>query len=360
MTSRMAGLVAVLACAGVGRGVGLAAAQAPETPSAIEHIAPSAGDEFLACAGRLLGGPVLVAAGPAGTDASWLVSPPACPGTADELKHALRAVNVNVATADEWIYLHRAPQLATTAGPLGLASALAPSVHVQMNVKDWGVEGRRRLSGPELASIGIGLRLHARTPLVRHVTAGPDGAAGHVVPLQIFAEAVRLGEREPESIVATYGQGLGLARLVVGRLVDGEFVPAWDSPLLSLDRLGYYDLDGDGVDEIVVRGRKGDEGWTFTAFTAHGFELTRQPDAEPWTEEMRGVSCETSGGFSCPITGAAGSPVQFEPRPDGKIDLLAGDWRVSHIGSRLETIRFTLQRGVYVNLARRRGPRWPR
>jgi hypothetical protein len=75
---------------------------------------------------------------------------------------------------------------------------------------------------------------------------------------------------------------------------------------------------------------------------------------------MRGVSCDADGGFACPITGADAGPVQFETRADGKIDLLAGDWRVSRVGSRLQTIRFTLQRGFYVDVSRRPGPRWPR
>ena len=91
----------------------------------------------------------------------------------------------------------------------------------------------------------------------------------------------------------------------------------WDSPLLKalFWGLGYEDLDGDGVKEIVFRSDLSKEGRFYSIFDTAGHELSRQKvcerDSLDMYDEATGV---------CAIL-CRGLDIQ-SPGRDGKRDLL--------------------------------------
>src|SRR6185503_835063 len=128
---------------------------------------------------------------------------------------------------------------------------------VDVTVASWMGDGHRELSADELSRVAAAVRRLARPPLVADAPLGLErGKPRDTIPLQIFVDVFKSTPAAPESVVAMYGQGRGLARLVYGELRDGRYVPLWDSPLFNaaLADYSYHDFDNDGVPEIVLRG----------------------------------------------------------------------------------------------------------
>jgi hypothetical protein len=106
-----------------------------------------------------------------------------------------------------------------------------------------------------------------------------------------------------ESVVGVLRQPNGPGRLIVGRRSRDGFTISWDSPLLNTSGLavGFEDVDGDGVREILVRSSccgLRPSGEALVIFSVEGDELTRQSDCV-----LDGIQVDEASSAACPVVG---------------------------------------------------------
>jgi hypothetical protein len=198
------------------------------------------------------------------------------------------------------------------------------------------INGSRKLTNQERTAVAAVILDQARsTPLLPPTKPDPGSETATLHQLLIL-DAHRLNPTT-ESVIAILGQQLGDKRVIYGELRDGKYQILWDSPLLpgGIPGLGYRDVDGDGTEEISLRGSlPGQRSYdTLVIFDKLGNELTKQSQD---CEFARGG--DTSG-TACPIVAYSWT---FEESQNGRFEILArSDDGIERY--RLVARRFTLQ-----------------
>jgi hypothetical protein len=185
---------------------------------------------------------------------------------------------------------------------------------------------RRTLTTVELEAAGKWILQNIPMPPISLPAYCPDcGDPLHtaVINLQIVLEGVKLSRDDPERIIGRIS-GNETSRILVGRLVKGQFSLEWISPLLEPGGqvLIFRDVDADGVGEIwslsSYRG-VGDKVWELSIFSLQGRELTRDAGECDWAVTS---SLPTSPlAAACPIVGLPA--IDHFVGKDGKVKIEA-------------------------------------
>ena len=346
MATRTALLLAALARLSLASAGCAADAQRASEPAIVHHDSWVL-DRFAECAGRIWSKQVLLSA-----EIPPLSNDDACPMSSPDLERVLTRTQLKAVPSGDWVFVYPSDWHTRTLLPREVFPNPTWTVpKVELRVARWMFDGRRELSADELNRLASDVRRAARAPLIADAPLGlEDGKARDTIRIQLYVDVFSSTASPSESVVAMYGQGRGLARLIYGEIRDGRYVPLWDSPLFNAALVGYsyYDFDNDGIPEIVLRGRLDRDGWLFTAFNLRGDEITRQPYCEPWYRSMGTRGSYSGGGFVCPITGHIDGEIEYQRRADGKTDLVGNVWSSTPKGPRRGPVRFTLVDGRYV------------
>jgi hypothetical protein len=335
---RWSGAVAGSLVTGLLVSAALAASARPQDDT-FRRIQVSKADEVLLCERERLGRPVI-------PSPLWTMSVEDVPCTDEAtFRKALRSRGIEPFDAGDFFYLVSRRFLS---GPGALFEVRWKRVRIEPKFSNWGsLEGSRTLSSDELQTIGLKILAIARTvPLAFPYNAGPDGETA-VIPLNVRVDA-HSWPSGAESVVSIIGGDT--ARLVYGEMRDGHYVALWESPLFRAMRLGlgYEDVTGDGVPEILLQSACCGgtlAGWSVTIFTTEGDELSRQENCTP------DIPWPSPTGAACPITALS---IRLDEATKGARDLLvtgvsdpeAPDWET-------RTYRYTLVNKRYV----RAGPK---
>ncbi|HEV8394108.1 MAG TPA: hypothetical protein VGQ37_07530 [Vicinamibacterales bacterium] len=273
----------------------------------------------------------------------------ACPRSSAELAGLLGRRALKAVPAGDWMFVYPSAWHTRTLLPREIfANPMWTEPKLDFRVSSLMIDGHREIASDELTSIAAAVRLAARPPLVDPAPLGTEGGKPvDTIRLGVSVDIFRSRASTDESVVAAYQHG-ALARIVYGELREGRYVPLWDSPLFSASLIDYYDLDDDGVPEITLRGRLGQDGWLFTAFNLRGDEMTRQSYCEPWHHSMGTRASYSRGGFVCPITGHRDGDIEYVEGPNGTVDLEGNVWSQTPKGLQRGPVRFRLVNGRYV------------
>jgi len=218
---------------------------------------------------------------------------------------------------------------------------------IHLKVRQRQSTGSRRLTEPELEGIADAILRDTRgVEVLWTIGNSPEAdcmTTTEEIHVQLEVEARRLGKAGPESVIAALRASpcdddsdqrqmyfTNVTRLIYGEIKNGSYEMKWDSPLLYApnDWISYKDLNGDGVDEIVVWPPNGDEikqsnvmdEYVYqggaVAFDREGNELTRGK----WCSHYR----RNSGDRACPILA---KKVELVPAKNGgRFDLVTTGW----------------------------------
>lgn len=313
----------------------------------IEHVGLSRTDRFLLCSRGLLGKPVyrdsVMFRGP-----GQEIDIP-CGTSREALVEELRGSRTD--RDPEEIHIVDLPDAVFLVPFRVWVRTTWKKLLIGTEVKNWdGVPDSRNLSPDEQAAIsGVILSEARTTPLVAPSMPGSDGETA-AIEVRLWLDAHRLaGATGVEAVIGILGEPNGSGRLIYGELRKGRYECLWDSPLFDAYSLqiGYRDMDGDGIQEILLSSQRVSLSThtptrtMLTIFDRQGHELTRQ---EGCVSELR--SGYTEEGGACPIEAES---IEFDPRPDGKRDILVS----GRIGdppevSSEKVFRYSLVNGRYV------------
>jgi hypothetical protein len=312
----------------------------PQASPQVEHTGFADVDRYLLCIRTILGKPVYR------DPASFLrQSGFRCPASREELVKDL-TTREEVLAEDEKLAFIFPRRLLRNLGPEGPTVAWKRLELVPEPRNFRGIPGTRELSTVELQQIGQKTLAQVRpTPVVAHARPDADGVVR--VEYQLRLTAARLGQTAAESIVGILGQPNGAGRVVYGELRNGSYTVRWDSPVINalMFEMGFEDMDGDGVKDILLVSRWGRNG-DFTMLSileTEGRELTRQKTCvfdNLWSYEDDGVVC--------PIV--AREIIIDDPRaPTGTRDLLVNQ---SDAQTDPGVFRYALRGGRYVEIGK--------
>jgi hypothetical protein len=297
----------------------------------IEHLGMWTTDRALVCAGKLFEKPVVR------SHQTYFLDEFPCPDSKQGFIDILNQKLLVSFESDDFVYLMPSQDW--------VRDTKWRRLRLVSRVKNWETfPGSRNLPTEEQEQIRKVIFKVARTaPVAPPWEAGPDGDTAMVENV-LCLDVHRLSP-EKESVIAIWGQESNVRRLVYGELSTKGYAPKWDSPLFDglFLELGYKDMDGDGVKEILLWSDLLPSAKLLTVFDRNGRELTRQAKCE-----IPGlVGYDQSSGV-CPIVG--GSMHIDDPQPDGKRDLLVEEW-IGAVGTPEFDVaqRFRLVDGRYVH-----------
>jgi len=280
-------------------------------------------DKQLACMGSVLGKPVLTEFG-ARTGLGRSLSEVRCalPVKAERLREDLRCLGLSILDAGDWYVLLESSRLEprTPSNVLGgfRWRRLVVREKVGLSRPSEQEAGSRRLPPDQLQALGREMLRAMRpvsVPLMpelvqeekwpEYAVASPDGVTT-IRELYLDLDVQRLDPQGPELVIGllrTTSRGFQ-GRLGVAEVPGEKLRLMWDSPVNSAfwQRVGYDDLNGDGIREIVLLAddpnRKVPYMKYLTAFDKDGNELTRQEECWPAM-----VLWDTPEGSACPLVG---------------------------------------------------------
>ncbi len=277
--------------------MGCALAVAPQIVqrgNEVRHPSRTPADDFLGCTARISGVPVL--ADP-GAFRILNLTRPACPNAKEDLEEVLKtnglawfrytAANYIVPVRDFAPAPFRPPRLSWR--------------EVDVTVTSVFIDSGREVSELERQTIVAPiLRLTRGAPITAPARGNAEGVAKLDYQIRLYEAPLARGSAP--AVIAIVGGLNDVGRLVYGERGLGGYRPLWDSPLFSswMLRLGFSDLDGDDIPEILLSAAAGINGefTTLVAFDRQGNEMTRQ--VECVSEIAPGLIDQ---GIACPITG---------------------------------------------------------
>ncbi len=311
----------------------LLALTAPGTADAIEHLGFSKEDRFIECASSVLGKRVLAA-----EEGTWpTIDTVPCPASKQSLIDGLASLKYTVVDCGAWVHL--VPAYLRDRSSIG-PRAVWERLRVSTKVTEWGSEGSRPLSQSERDQIVRAVVEQARPPVVFTPRGRVNNEAVDTIYLSLSLDIRTLGRGRKESVIAVWGHHL--CRLVYGEIDKGVYHPLWDSPLFLAEfaKIGYLDVDADGVEEVVLESRSGRDGLEWVIFNVKGQEMSRQAPCK--SSLVRSASSNI--GITCPISGSRDPGINWKQRSNGNWDLIVRDWD----GRRWGPIRYRLVNGRYV------------
>jgi hypothetical protein len=307
----------------------LAAIVAPDV-APVRHLGISKSETIQLCAGQAFGRPVVLS-----YFAPLLTQEIPCSTPPEELADILRRSGFAVFQSAEWVYL------------IPLGHAVGPNRTIEWDrfeikpmTGNLGAAAiTTALKDTELQELWRLVRSSVRMVPVTVSFAGKTG----VGEITLDASLVKLSGTL-ELVVGVARQANSPGRVIVGRRSSDGFTIAWDSPLLNTSNLavGFEDVDGDGVREILVRFSCCDlrpSGEALVIFSADGDELTRQNDCV-----LDGIRVEEQSSASCPVVG---TNLRLESGPDST-KAIAG-YSLATDASRAHPVRYVLKNRRFVS-----------
>jgi hypothetical protein len=308
---------------------------APPLPAA-EHVGLGSTDKFLQCVAKVFGKRAWTTAWKnPGEDV-------VCPVPKGVLIKDLKEKGFSVVEEKSFVLLVPSGMMPGGGGYVSFRTAHF-NIETQVAAFEPRVSGSRSLNTAEMdAAAKVILRESRPVPIAPVDLGEPGGVVKVRILLQLDAHRLK---PDVESVIGILGEPRGDKRIIYGELRAGRYHMLWDSPLVGGGDfgLGYQDLDGDGVQEILASARAYTDGTALAVFSAEGRELTRQE----CPADMGG----DASGSACPIVGRE---VTFESLPGGRRDILAVPYR-SDGGIRPD--RYILTGGRYVLQPFRSRPR---
>jgi hypothetical protein len=270
---------------------------------AVERIGLlSRNDHLRFCIQQVLGRPLLKEVGKLDSSAK-------CPAPRAAVIDNLQKAGWTIFETDEWVYLMPTAILHPTTQRSDSERVQWRQLRIVPRLKNWdGIPGSRALTDVEQRQISREIYWNARLPDLsapRQLSSpwgdrSPDEKT-LLLPFDVMFDVHRLRPTNVESVVTILsGGGPGGSRLVYGEISDRRYEVKWDSRMFYQRRMqmGYRDVTGDGVKEILlqsVMGNGADEFYAFTIFDSRGNELTRQPYCEqeglPYMYGENGTVC---------------------------------------------------------------------
>jgi hypothetical protein len=220
-------------------------------------------------------------------------------------------------------------------------------LQILFNVRGIQQEGSRKIPEDELQNVASAILQETRgVEVLWAIGNSPEAdclTMKEQIRVELEVEVRSLGKDGPEAVIAALRtspceneselNGMyfsDVTRLIYGEINNGNYEMKWDSPLLFApdDWITFRDLNGDGIDEIVVWPPNGDaiKQWNeeddyayfagLVAFDRMGNELTR------------GKFCSQYMAYSeeraCPIMA---NKVEFDPAKRGRsLDIVTTGW----------------------------------
>lgn len=321
----------------------------------VERLGLSQYDEVLLCARQAFGKPVI------GFDGWPRIADVKCATTAGEMREAFTAKGLRVLELRDWVYLVPEDRF----HPEALKSPVPEPfswkrLEIVRRLERFRLNpGSRHLTPEEertasagvfgqirMVPKGIGAAADQRDI---YGPASPDGETA-VMEMALWLDAHRLASSLPEAIVAFLARGTygGYGRLAYGEIRDGRYEMLWDSPLFYAANLslGYSDVDGDGVDDILVSNWYGNgRAEALSIFSRTGVELTRRNPCDEFVLKP-GMESRYGGqeAATCPVVG---TEIEIAAPVNGRKDLLVQGYGASEP----QTLRYRLQGGHYMKVA---------
>jgi hypothetical protein len=310
----------------------------PAAAAQLKHIGLSEFDKLLICGKASFGKPVFVKAW-----GSWLVETMSAPsgevgsacGSRDEITQAVSSKSAGFFEGSDFVFLV-APENTKLDGTYRYGTW--KRLRIITDVVDFEplINGSHKLTNQERTAVAAVILEQARTVPLSPPTEPDHNSETATLHQMLILDAHPLNS-SVESVIAILGQQLGDKRLIYGELRDRKYQILWDSPLLpgGIPGLGYRDVDGDGTEEISLRGslpgqRSHD---TLVIFDKLGNELTRQ------SQDCEFVRGGDTSGTACPVVAYSWT---FEESQNGRFEILArSDDGIERY--RLVAGRFTLQ-----------------
>jgi hypothetical protein len=207
--------------------------------------------------------------------------------------------------------------------------------------------GSRQLTEPDLQGIAVAILRDTRgVEVLWTIGNSPEAdcmSTSEEIHVQLEVEARRLGKTGPESVIAALRASpcdddseqrpmyfIDVTRLIYGEIKNGSYEMKWDSPLLYApnDWISYKDLNGDGVDEIVVWPPNGDEIKQSNDMDTYVYQGGAVAFDREGNELTRGKFCSrykgNSGDRACPILA---KKVELTPAKNGgRVDIVTTGW----------------------------------
>src|SRR5258708_5021723 len=218
---------------------------------------------------------------------------------------------------------------------------------ILFNVRNAQRERSRKIPEEELRTIASAILRETRgVEVLWAIGNSPEAGCmtgKEQIRVELEVEARSLGTDGPEAVIAALRTSpcddeselkamsfSDLTRLIYGEMKNGRYEMKWDSPLLSApsDWITFRDLNGDGIDEIVICSPNGEgiNRWNEEDDCAYAAGLS-------WVD--RGAKLLTRGEFcsqymayseerACPILA---KKVEFEPaKSGGRLDIVTTGW----------------------------------
>lgn len=275
----------------------------------IEHLGMSDADRFTLCAQGVFGKPVVV-----NNQLAQLGHIP-CPASREQIVQVSESEQYRhwLFENERWVAFMWTSQIDHPQPWFRRRLDVKETVN---QLKEYGdVPGSRWFTADEVKQIQDAVRRQVRTTPNGVIREGFLTYTAEI-GVRLLLDCHRL-RKDRESIVGAWD-----SRLIYGEKTAKGFELLWDSPVLPFERatIEYNDMDGDGVEEILVYSKFGryDAGRfnvALTIFNTKGQELSRQDD----DCLIPAGSDATEEGAGCPIVGLDAT---FERQPDGRKDIV--------------------------------------
>jgi hypothetical protein len=272
----------------------------------IRHIGMSPDQKFLVCAQKVLGKVVLwqdIFYGARDADSTPKL---ACPMGRDEFIAALQKEEAISLFEDGPFAFVVTTGYSAQRKPNTFYGYKFKRLPILFNVRNAQRVGSRKITEKELQTIASAILRETRgLEVLWAIGNSPEAdcmTGEEQIRVELEVEARSLGKDGPEAVIAALRTSpcndeselkpmyfSDVTRLIYGEMKNGRYEMKWDSPLLSApsDWITFRDLNGDGIDEIVVWPPNGEgiKQWNeeddyaysagLVAFDRAGNELTR-------------------------------------------------------------------------------------
>lgn len=208
-------------------------------------------------------------------------------------------------------------------------------------------DGSRKIPEDELQKIASTILRETRGVEVLESIGNAPGsgcpAIQDQIRVELEVEARTLGKNGPEAVIVALRTSpcddeselkpafySDLTRLIYGEMKNGSYEMKWDSPLLSApsDWITFRDLNGDGIDEIVVWPPNGEEIKELNEQDDYAYPAGLVAFDKMGNELTRGKFCSQYKAYSeeraCPILA---KKVEFQPaKGGGMLDIVTTGW----------------------------------
>jgi hypothetical protein len=313
----------------------------------LQHRGMSREQEFLLCAQKVLGKVVLWQGLFGGPRYENTVPKVACPAGRDEFIAQLQK-NEGISVFEDGRFAFMVTTAATRQGkPIIHYAYEFKKLSISFEVHQAQRAGSRKISDGQLQKIADAILHETRgVEVLWAIGNSPEAdcmTTKQEIHVRLEVEARQLSKTGPESVIAALRTSpcdddsdaqpmyfTSVTRLIYGEIKNGGYEMKWDSPLVYApsDWISYQDLNGDGIDEIVLWPPNGDEIKQWNDQDDYAYQGGAVAFDREGNELTRGKFCKEYMGHweerACPIFA---KHAEFVPaKGSGRKDMVTTDW----------------------------------